>query len=37
METDEEALKKLYNEREIEPEQAGEEWTPKTKRTCKKA
>jgi hypothetical protein len=31
MDTDEEALKKLYNEREIEPEQAGEEWTPKDK------
>jgi hypothetical protein len=24
-------LKKLYNEREIEPEQADEEWTPKDK------
>lgn len=31
MDTDEEALKKLYNEREIEPEQAGEDWTPKDK------
>jgi len=31
MDTDEETLKKLYNEREIEPEQADEEWTPKDK------
>jgi heterodisulfide reductase subunit C len=31
MDTDEETLKKLYNEREIEPEQADENWTPKDK------
>ena len=31
MDTDEETLKKLYNEREIEPEQAGEDWVPKDK------
>jgi heterodisulfide reductase subunit C len=31
MDTDEETLKKLYNERETEPEQADEEWTPKDK------
>ena len=31
MDTDEEALKELYNEREIEPEQAGEDWVPKEK------
>jgi L-lactate utilization protein LutB len=31
MDTDEEALKTLYNEREIEPEQADENWTPKDK------
>jgi L-lactate utilization protein LutB len=31
MDTDEETLKKLYNEREIEPEQADEHWTPKDK------
>ena len=31
MDTDEETLKRLYNEREIEPEQADEEWTPKDK------
>ena len=31
MDTDEEALKELYNEREIEPEQAGENWVPKEK------
>ncbi|MBW2056914.1 MAG: 4Fe-4S dicluster domain-containing protein [Deltaproteobacteria bacterium] len=29
METDEERLKKLYTEREIEPEEADEMWTPK--------
>jgi hypothetical protein len=29
MDTDEENLKKLYNDREIEPEQAGENWVPK--------
>jgi heterodisulfide reductase subunit C len=28
---DENTLKNLYNEREIEPEQAGEDWTPKDK------
>jgi len=31
MDADEEALKKLYNEREIEPEQAEEDWTPREK------
>jgi ferredoxin len=31
MDTDEEALKDLYNKREIEPEQADEEWIPKDK------
>jgi ferredoxin len=31
MDTDEEALKNLYNKREIEPEQADEDWTPKEK------
>ena len=31
MDTNEETLKKLYNEREIEPEQADEEWMPKDK------
>jgi heterodisulfide reductase subunit C len=31
MKTDEEGLKKLYNEREMEPERTGEEWTPKEK------
>jgi hypothetical protein len=31
MDTDEETLKNLYNQREIEPEQAGEDWTPKDK------
>ncbi len=31
MGTDEETLKDLYNRREIEPEQADEEWTPKDK------
>ena len=31
MNTDEDTLKKLYNEREIEPEQADENWTPKDK------
>jgi hypothetical protein len=31
MDTDEEALKELYNEREIEPEQASEDWVPKEK------
>jgi hypothetical protein len=31
MDTDEETLKDLYNEREIEPEQADEDWTPKDK------
>lgn len=31
MDTDEETLKKLYNEREIEPEQADEFWEPKDK------
>ncbi|MCJ7784104.1 MAG: hypothetical protein MUP41_09230, partial [Desulfobacterales bacterium] len=29
MDTDEERLKDLYTQREIEPEQAGEDWTPK--------
>lgn len=29
MESDEDHLKELYNEREIEPEGAGEDWTPK--------
>jgi len=29
MKADEGQLKKLYNEREIEPERAGEDWTPK--------
>ena len=29
--TDEEGLKELYNKREIEPEQADEDWTPKDK------
>jgi hypothetical protein len=28
MDTDEETLKNLYTAREIEPEQAGEDWTP---------
>ncbi len=28
MKADEDQLKKLYNEREIEPEGAGEDWTP---------
>jgi len=31
MDTDEEALKNLYNGREIEPEQADEDWIPKEK------
>jgi hypothetical protein len=31
MDTDEEALKNLYNAREVEPEQADEDWTPKDK------
>jgi hypothetical protein len=31
MDTDEETLKKLYNEREIEPEQGAEDWVPKEK------
>lgn len=31
MATDEETLKRLYTAREIEPEQAGEDWTPKDK------
>jgi L-lactate utilization protein LutB len=31
MDTDEETLKNLYNQREIEPEQAGEDWIPKDK------
>jgi hypothetical protein len=31
MDTDEDTLKKLYNEREIEPEQAEENWVPKEK------
>jgi heterodisulfide reductase subunit C len=31
METDEDALKNLYNKREVEPEQADEDWTPKDK------
>ncbi len=31
MDTDEEALKNLYNTREIEPEQADEDWIPKEK------
>jgi heterodisulfide reductase subunit C len=31
MDTDEETLKGLYSEREIEPEQAGEDWVPKDK------
>ena len=31
MDTDEETLKKLYTEREIEPEQGDESWTPKDK------
>jgi heterodisulfide reductase subunit C len=29
MKADEDQLKKLYNEREMEPEGAGEDWTPK--------
>ncbi len=32
MDTDEDSLKDLYNEREIEPEQGGEDWTPKDKK-----
>jgi formate hydrogenlyase subunit 6/NADH:ubiquinone oxidoreductase subunit I len=31
MDTSEEELKDLYNKREIEPEQTGEDWTPKDK------
>jgi heterodisulfide reductase subunit C len=31
MDTDEETLKNLYNKREIEPEEADEDWTPKDK------
>jgi heterodisulfide reductase subunit C len=31
MDSDEETLKKLYSDREIEPEQAGEDWVPKDK------
>src|SRR4030043_393845 len=31
MDTDEGGLKDLYNKREIEPEQAGEDWTPEDK------
>ena len=31
MDTDEETLKNLYNKREIEPEQADENWSPKDK------
>ena len=31
MDADEDTLKKLYNEREIEPEQTDENWTPKEK------
>jgi heterodisulfide reductase subunit C len=31
MEADEETLKRLYTEREVEPEQAGVDWTPKDK------
>ena len=31
MSTDEETLKQLYTSREIEPEQTGEDWTPKDK------
>ena len=31
MDTDEETLKKIYTAREIEPEQAGEDWIPKDK------
>jgi len=31
MDADEDTLKNLYNEREIEPEQADENWTPKVK------
>jgi len=31
MDTKEEELKNLYNKREIEPEQADENWTPKDK------
>jgi heterodisulfide reductase subunit C len=31
MDAEEEILKNLYNEREIEPEQADEDWTPKDK------
>ena len=31
MDTDEETLKSLYTDREIEPEQGGENWTPKEK------
>jgi ferredoxin len=31
MDADEDTLKRLYNERQIEPEQAGEDWTPKDK------
>jgi ferredoxin len=31
MDTNEEELKNLYNAREVEPEQADEDWTPKDK------
>jgi heterodisulfide reductase subunit C len=31
MDTGEDSLKSLYNEREMEPEQTGEDWTPKDK------
>jgi heterodisulfide reductase subunit C len=31
MDTDEDTLKRLYNEREMEPEQADESWTPEDK------
>ena len=31
MDTDEDELKNLYNAREIEPEQADEDWTPEDK------
>jgi hypothetical protein len=31
MDTNEDELKNLYNQREIEPEQTGEDWIPKDK------
>jgi hypothetical protein len=32
MVTDEAALRKIYQEREMEPEMTGEDWTPKDKK-----